>query len=496
MLYSGYVERWAAPPGGGDAAAPTDLEGPARRGAAAGRGSGGAGGAAGGPARLAVPPSWWEALFGRCAAVLPSLNGQDTSMLLWAVVALQAHQESQQQQHLQQQQQQQQQQGRAGWVEGSGDQVGGASASRPPPPHAPPRGRPRPAPLPPPGFVRALLDVTQPWLPRFGPQALSGTVWALARLRVLPSRAWLDAFVHSSTLAMAAPHPEQQQQQQQQRGRQAQGQAGPEPEALANMAWALAVMEASPPAAWLSAFVRSSVACAPRAEPPSLARMLWAAARLPGFQPPRGWVAALLRAMPPARMAQRGASPQDLANMLWAVAALRYPPPAAWIEGVLHIMVVWCETGRPPPPPALMPPSADPAADAAGAGAAAPQQQQLRRAGGGGSSAAPPQSLEIAACLVALAQLRYRPAGATLGRLAAALLPALGAGGGGGGGGGPRGAAGPDPQALCNALWALAVLRAPPTPQWMQVRRGTCVACVGARSSSVVARPLQTVSTV
>jgi hypothetical protein len=144
-------------------------------------------------------------------------------------------------------------------------------------------------------------------------QALSNTVWALARLRVRPSNAWLSAFFSVSLLQL--PHAM--------------------PQALANTAWALAVMEARPPAAWTAAFFTATAAAAPHSPPASLSQALWGAARLK-LRPPPGWVPTLLAAASP-RLPQF--SPLDLANTLWGVASLGARPDPSVLSALLDALV-------------------------------------------------------------------------------------------------------------------------------------------------------------
>ncbi|KXZ45968.1 hypothetical protein GPECTOR_49g552 [Gonium pectorale] len=169
------------------------------------------------------------------------------------------------------------------------------------------------------GFLAAFLQISRQRLGTFGPQAISNTVWAMARLRFRPPPDWLDALCEASAPQLPAFSAQ----------------------ALSNMACALAHMEHLPSELWCSSFMyccdalwagragramapsdrpnstRSAPDAAPLA-PQSIALTAWAVARL-GLRPSAAWVHGLASAAACAAPRMNG---QDVANVLWALSSL------------------------------------------------------------------------------------------------------------------------------------------------------------------------------
>ncbi len=253
-----------------------------------------------------VTAQWWGAVLQRCFQLLPQFNGQDLSMVLWAVVALQQHLEQSYQRPLHHNPQSAHTPDSEPGAEDMNSTQGQTRAA------ADARAQLRVwQQILPVGFIARVLQVSEKGMGGYGPQALSGLVWALAQLRVLPSLDWQDRFLQRSATQLPQSAPQ----------------------AIANTAWALTVLEASPPPEWFKAFLHSSLDCAALAPPASIAQVLWSAARLPHFRPPQRWVAGVCSAVRPEQL--QHFSSQDLANTLWAVSALRHQPPAEWMQAAV-----------------------------------------------------------------------------------------------------------------------------------------------------------------
>ncbi|KAJ9516005.1 hypothetical protein QJQ45_016820 [Haematococcus lacustris] len=299
------------------------------------------------------------------------------------------------------------------------------------PPAAPPPGPPAPvlpghAPLLPPlsprssQWWRLLLLHCQPQLPSFNSQDMSMLLWALASMAtaplsclgpgppLTPGAGRGGGQAQSTTVALLLPPGFLPQLLEAYLSASAPQLSRAAPQALANMGWALAVVEApvagSP---WAAAFWQASALQASASPPAALAQMLWAAARL-GLAPPPDWPLQLADA---ALGCLQACQAQDLANILWALAKLRARPSPEW-------MTAWL----------------------AAVG---------RRLGGSAPFPAP----ELSALLVGLAHLGFQPGPASLAPLLEALRGRLHRAG---------------PQVMCNSLWALAKLRVQPGQAWMQ----------------------------
>jgi len=163
----------------------------------------------------------------------------------------------------------------------------------------------------PPGFLEAVLEASKLTLPSAGPQALSNTLWALAKLRSPPPADWLDLYLARSATQLRDSAPQ----------------------ALANTGWALATLGPTqrPPAAWRAAFLDATAAAAPYSPPASLAQAAWAAARL-RLAPGQDWG----RVVQDASLSRLSHfKPQDLANTSWALASLQLRPSLAWMDAML-----------------------------------------------------------------------------------------------------------------------------------------------------------------
>ncbi|KAG2489773.1 hypothetical protein HYH03_011724 [Edaphochlamys debaryana] len=252
------------------------------------------------------PPAQAAAVsFANQAQAAPRFSPQDLSMALWATATLD------------------------GLRSGAGGGGGGAG------PSGAPRGGALPVPR---GLLAGAMAAAGPQLHLFSPQAMSNTLWALARLRYRPPPAWLHAACSASGMQLHTYGPQ----------------------ALANTAAAFAQLEYEPPAPWRAAFLaatlrlwREAARAAPAMpleaagqhgedaeeeegswrvgreqgagrpgglKPQTLALCLWAAARL-GMQPGCTWTEAAAAAA--ARLAP-AMNAADVASTLWSLGALRY----------------------------------------------------------------------------------------------------------------------------------------------------------------------------
>ena len=162
----------------------------------------------------AVPnSSWLRHLLSRALHLSRRFNPQDLSMLLWAIATLSEAAGSGGSSAFTRQHQHHNQTAPASLVLGRGGARAATQRSAPHelfpstdhtlPPLSPPllssAGR-HPAQQLPPGFLRAMLDSAESRMEEFGAQALSNTLWALAKLRCRPDDGWLDR----ATLRMEA----------------------------------------------------------------------------------------------------------------------------------------------------------------------------------------------------------------------------------------------------------------------------------------------------
>ncbi|KAJ9516128.1 hypothetical protein QJQ45_024559 [Haematococcus lacustris] len=267
---------------------------------------------------------------------------------------------------------------------------------------------------------RLLLLHCQPQLPSFNSQDMSMLLWALASMAtaplsclgpgppLTPGAGRGAGQAQSTTVALLLPPGFLPQLLEAYLSASAPQLSRAAPQALANMGWALAVVEAPVASSpWAAAFWQASALQASASPPAALAQMLWAAARL-GLAPPPDWPLQLADA---ALGCLQACQAQDLANILWALAKLRARPSPEW-------MTAWL----------------------AAVG---------RRLGGSAPFPAP----ELSALLVGLAHLGFQPGPASLAPLLEALRGRLHRAG---------------PQVMCNSLWALAKLRVQPGQAWMQ----------------------------
>ncbi len=195
----------------------------------------------------------------------------------------------------------------------------------------------------PPRLLPNLVGASLRQLPFFGSQALSNTLWALARLRVRPGEEWLSAAMRRMLQTMSEATPQ----------------------ALANSAWALVVLERRPEwddgaaaerraersldAEWRRSFLTHSMHVLKFAPPATLAQIAWAATRL-RLRPDALWLGALAARAATfvsssssssldgsatgghahsisgtvrsrSRSSSAPSSPQDASNVLWALAS-------------------------------------------------------------------------------------------------------------------------------------------------------------------------------
>ena len=151
-------------------------------------------------------------------------------------------------------------------------------------------------------------------------QELANIAWAMPRLGASPDRAWRDAFYDAFAARM--------------RDRTA------KPQHLAATLYALSSLPPppgapkgvpeAPPAPWLAAFWEASRAGLQRSAGQQLANTLCAAARLRAM-PPSDWFATFWRR---SALALRTAPPTEVAATLAAAAALQVRPPHAWQQAL------------------------------------------------------------------------------------------------------------------------------------------------------------------
>ncbi len=160
---------------------------------------------------------------------------------------------------------------------------------------------PAPAVLPlPPQFAAAFLDASGRKLPAYAPQALSNTLWALARLGVEPGPAWLDAYWRATAAALPAQAPQ----------------------GLSNTLWAAARLGARPPPPLLRTAAGRLRGALPYATAQEMANGLWGLARLRARLEP-AWFADYMRC---SYDVMGEASGRDLACMLSALLTMRVAP--------------------------------------------------------------------------------------------------------------------------------------------------------------------------
>ncbi|KAF5828230.1 hypothetical protein DUNSADRAFT_17997 [Dunaliella salina] len=153
------------------------------------------------------------------------------------------------------------------------------------------------------------------------PLSLSQAMWAVAKLGHAPPPAWLDAFFPMVTSSMP----------------------GLSPQALANVLWGMAVLQAPPRGAsfWpayyeasmshMHSFSPQAVALAlPSFQPLDISHVLWGSARL-RLEVPQKLLKALLVHC---RSKMRDFGTQEIANTLWALTTLRARPKQVWLLAV------------------------------------------------------------------------------------------------------------------------------------------------------------------
>jgi hypothetical protein len=184
-------------------------------------------------------------------------------------------------------------------------------------------------------FVSALLAHTQRLLPSYRPLELSCQLYSFAVLGLRPGRAWMDAFYAASLPLL---------------------ESGFGSQALSNTLWALARIEAVRPGRAMAArLARGKVSTAGQRARPAGRRHPGRCLQLcslnvlrrrrsrpppsasrpprPPQLPPREWLATFLLAT----LAKLPTfSPQALANTLWALARMRATPRAAWLDAVIE----------------------------------------------------------------------------------------------------------------------------------------------------------------
>jgi len=192
---------------------------------------------------------------------------------------------------------------------------------------------------PPAGLMANLAAFAVDAMPDASADDAAVTLWALAALRGAPpvGDAWWPRFWAGSLRLLPA----------------ASGQN------LSNMAYAAAQLGAEPPAAWLAALRERAAELATSRggglTPQALSNMLWALATLAAQRAeagvggeraaaavaaelaPAAWLGALLSAGAD-DLAAGAFEPAQLSSTLWSLAALRRPPPPAWLAAALSAL--------------------------------------------------------------------------------------------------------------------------------------------------------------
>ncbi|KAI8473276.1 MAG: hypothetical protein J3K34DRAFT_519119 [Monoraphidium minutum] len=268
--------------------------------------------------------------------------------------------------------------------------------------------------------------------------------------------------------------------------------------ALANALWAVAVMRARPPEAWLEGACGAAAAALeeleradsgladaggePPGPPPRCVRralsrqqavqLLWALAEL-GHRPPAPLITALLGRLRP-RLA--GLSASELTNVAWALARLRFRPERGWLRDYFEAT----RAALAPQPPGGGAGSAGAAAggdNGSGGGDEGGGGEERSGSGGGGGggggdgggAARGMDAHQVATLLASLAALRAAPPPAWHSALRAALRRL-----------------GPDlrPRQLALVMGSLARLRCPLPPFWLGLLAGRAAALLGLEAAA------------
>eukprot|EP00775_Hariotina_reticulata_P009999 gene9999-10153_t len=174
-----------------------------------------------------------------------------------------------------------------------------------------------------------LLSRAQLHSAQLKPQELSNILWALSQLKLVPSSSWLQDVL----LRQVANKQQWLQSLPQFLAASAAALAESQPQEICNTIWALAKLKVAPSTAWLLAFDQATLACMDQFTAQGLADVLAAQVYLK-LSPSAAWLEAWLVAV---QRVWGSADSPAVCKMLWAAANFRVPVGRTWLAEALKV---------------------------------------------------------------------------------------------------------------------------------------------------------------
>ena len=160
--------------------------------------------------------------------------------------------------------------------------------------------------MPPDNWLQRFWHFSAVMLGDFMPQALSNTIYAFGLLGITPPGDWLERFWHASALKLKAFNPQDS----------------------SNALYACGLLGLTPPDYWLAHFWHASASTLTGFLPQALSNTIYACGRL-GITPPDYWLPRFWLA---SGATLSDATPQHMSNTLYACGQLGMTPPADWLD--------------------------------------------------------------------------------------------------------------------------------------------------------------------